>query len=154
MNYIVISGVFLTLFLAALWVYSPNNQIPDDVGVVDHHLKPLRDTPNGIASVTDQPSKQVESLPIIGSVDRSFDLVVQAANSYGEVTVQRRTANYMHLVFTTKLMRYKDDVEWLVNEQGTIDVRSQSRIGKGDMGENRKRYQHIRAYYLAQKDPA
>lgn len=153
MNYIVISGAFLSLFVGGLWVYSPNNKIPEDLGVVDNHLMPLRESPNGIASVTDQVKKQVEALPIIDSVEHSFDLIVQAANSYGTVTVKQRTATYMHLIFTTSLMRYHDDVEWLVNDNGGIDVRSQSRIGKGDMGENRKRYQHIRATYLAQKDP-
>jgi len=153
MNYIVISGVVLSLLVGGMWVYTPNNHLPDDLGIIDGHLQPLRDTPNGIASVTDQANKRVAAFPVIDSIAHSFDLIEQAARSYGEVRVQSRTTTYLHLVFTTPRMRFHDDVEWLANASGTIDVRSQSRIGKGDMGENRTRYDHIRTGYLAQKDP-
>ena len=54
--------------------------------------------------------------------------------------------DYLHAVFTTKLMRYRDDVEFLLRpEQREIAVRSASRVGYGDMGANRARIESIRA---------
>jgi uncharacterized protein (DUF1499 family) len=42
-------------------------------------------------------------------------------------------------------MRYVDDVEFYLDEKSKlIHVRSASRIGKGDMGVNRKRIEAIR----------
>ncbi len=149
MNYIVIFGVFLLLSLGVYTLFGPNGATPTDIGISDGQLWPLRDTPNGIASVTSNPNKRVPPLPLLGSVDQSFDVITAAAQSFGKVTVVTRNANYLHLMFTTPLMGFHDDVEWLVNDQGSIDVRSQSRTGKGDMGLNRARFEHIQAFYTA-----
>lgn len=158
MNYIVISGGFLLLLVGATVVYAPNFSIPKDTGVVDSQLHPLRDTPNGVASVTNHPNKRVAPLPLHGSVDASFDAIIAAATAFGKVSVAERSNGYLHLIFTTPIMRFHDDVEWMVNDQGSIDVRSQSRTGKGDMGLNRRRYEHIETHYLAAmttpKDPS
>jgi uncharacterized protein (DUF1499 family) len=52
--------------------------------------------------------------------------------------------DYVHAEYTTELMRYQDDVEFLIRDDGTIDVRSASRLGWYDWGTNRRRIERLR----------
>lgn len=57
--------------------------------------------------------------------------------------------NYLHYVFTTLILRFKDDVEFLFDEEDDlIHFRSQSRVGGFDWGKNRKRMEKIRESFL------
>lgn len=51
---------------------------------------------------------------------------------------------YVHTEYTTGLMRYRDDVEFLIRDDGSIDVRSSARIGWYDWGVNRNRVEALR----------
>ena len=55
------------------------------------------------------------------------------------------TATTRHYVFTTALMRFKDDVQFELDAEGkAIHFRSASRVGRSDLGVNRKRMETIR----------
>jgi uncharacterized protein (DUF1499 family) len=55
------------------------------------------------------------------------------------------TENYLYAEFTTKLMGFVDDVEFLMDDTAkVIHVRSASRLGKSDLGVNRQRIETIR----------
>jgi uncharacterized protein (DUF1499 family) len=59
-----------------------------------------------------------------------------------EVTSQDATAGEIRAVATTRLFRFKDDVTITVGraaEGSVVNVRSHSRIGKGDLGANARR---------------
>ena len=51
---------------------------------------------------------------------------------------------YVHAEYTSARMRYRDDVEFLIRDDGRIDVRSASRIGWYDWGANRRRIETLR----------
>ncbi len=127
-----------------------NNMVPRNLGPDDSgRLGELPSSPNAVSSQTDDLSRRVEPLPFIGSLSESRQRLVRAAEAYGRVRLIRDEPNYLHMVFTTALMRYKDDVEFLfVEEDRTIHVRSASRIGYSDMGLNRSRYDQLRLFYL------
>jgi uncharacterized protein (DUF1499 family) len=53
---------------------------------------------------------------------------------------------YLHYEFTSLLLRFVDDVEFLFeDETKTIHFRSASRTGYGDFGVNRRRMEDIRS---------
>jgi uncharacterized protein (DUF1499 family) len=55
------------------------------------------------------------------------------------------TDNYLYAEFTSKLMGFVDDVEFLLDDSAkVIHVRSASRLGQSDLGVNRKRIEAIR----------
>lgn len=55
-------------------------------------------------------------------------------------------ATYLHVVATTRIMRFRDDVEFLIADgDDWIRVRSESRIGSSDLGANRSRVDRLRA---------
>ncbi len=54
--------------------------------------------------------------------------------------------SYLHYEFTSLLLRFVDDVEFLLDDENkTIHFRSASRTGYGDLGVNRKRMEEIRS---------
>jgi len=64
--------------------------------------------------------------------------------------VERTGDDYLYAVFTTPLFGFCDDVEFFVAaDDGVVHVRSQSRLGYGDGGVNRKRVEAIRRKWLA-----
>lgn len=56
---------------------------------------------------------------------------------------------YVHAEYRTALMRYRDDVEFLIRDDGSVDVRSASRIGWYDWETNRERVEALRAALAA-----
>ena len=53
--------------------------------------------------------------------------------------------SYLHFEFTSLIMRFVDDVEFLFDDESrTIHFRSASRTGYGDLGVNRRRMEEIR----------
>ena len=54
--------------------------------------------------------------------------------------------SYLHYEFTSLLLRFVDDVEFLFDDESkTIHFRSASRTGYGDLGVNRTRMEQVRA---------
>jgi len=54
--------------------------------------------------------------------------------------------SYLHYEFTSLLLRFVDDVEFLFDEATkTVHFRSASRVGYSDLGVNRKRMEQVRA---------
>ena len=66
--------------------------------------------------------------------------------------VVKSEPGYLYAQFTTKLMKYVDDAEfWFDPAANVIQVRSASRVGRGDLGVNRKRIEAVRAALEARK---
>lgn len=57
-------------------------------------------------------------------------------------------SDYLRFEVTTALLRFRDDLEFLADDGGkVIHVRSASRIGRSDLGTNRRRVERIRALF-------
>lgn len=65
--------------------------------------------------------------------------------SFKGVSIQQQGKNYIHAIFHTRIFRFKDDVEFLYDEDAQeCNVRSASRSGYYDFGVNRRRVERIR----------
>jgi len=59
--------------------------------------------------------------------------------------LEKESFNYLHYTFKSKIFRFTDDVEFLIDaEQKAIHFRSASRTGYSDMGVNKKRMTEIK----------
>ncbi len=80
-------------------------------------------------------------------VEKVFEAAVEASKAMGWEIREADRANFeIEAVATTRLFKFKDDISVnLKYENGTtaVNVRSRSRIGKGDLGANARR---IRAF--------
>jgi len=61
------------------------------------------------------------------------------------------TESYIHAEATSLIFRFRDDVEFFIDQQSNlIHFRSASRVGKSDLGANRKRMEEIRTAFKQQ----
>ncbi|WP_321328805.1 DUF1499 domain-containing protein [uncultured Ilyobacter sp.] len=125
---------------------------PKNLGVKSGKLSPLKSSPNGVSSQTDQVKKQVKPLVLDIPVSDAKQIIKDACNDYGRHEIMKESEDYLYTVFITGIMRYRDDVEFYFDaENKVIHYRSQSRIGYSDMGLNRKRYNTLAEFYYKNK---
>jgi uncharacterized protein (DUF1499 family) len=86
-----------------------------------------------------------------------FDTALAVAASMGwEIVASDIETGRIEATATTPFVGFKDDVVIRIRSRGTetlVDVRSKSRIGRGDMGVNAKRIREYRDKLLAEVNP-
>ena len=122
---------------------------PDHLGVRDGRLAPPKRTPNNVNSQVDKNADAqhyIEPLRYSGDARQAWAALRQVIDGMPRVKVIASDANYLYAEFTSKLMGFVDDTEFYLDEKaGAIQVRSASRLGRGDHGVNRERIESIRA---------
>ena len=114
---------------------------PNNLGVKDGKLAPCPGSPNCVSSQSEDAQFKIDPLPPVTIAD----LKTIVANME-RTTIIEETDNYLYAEFKSKLMGYVDDVEfYLDSDANVIQVRSASRLGKSDLGVNRKRIEEIRS---------
>ena len=114
---------------------------PTNLGAKDGKLAPCPGSPNCVCSQSEDPQFKIDPLPYVSIAD----LKTIVANME-RTTIIEETDNYLYTEFQSKLMGYVDDVEfYLDSDANVVHVRSASRLGKSDLGVNRKRIEEIRS---------
>jgi uncharacterized protein (DUF1499 family) len=115
---------------------------PPGLGPTSEGLAECPDTPNCVCSDCEQSDKlpplQFFTDPLVAKT------ALKRAFAKMEIAVVAEQQNYLHAVATTPIMRYRDDLEFLIDpEEKKIQFRSASRLGKSDLGKNRARLKEI-----------
>ncbi|WP_026959261.1 DUF1499 domain-containing protein [Aliagarivorans taiwanensis] len=127
-----------------------NSRVPAGLGVQQGRLAPLPSSPNGVSSFASDPSKQVAALPFKEDLQQSMLAALASLAALGNNETVTRDSDYLHAVFVSEQMRYRDDFELYFDEaQGVVHLRSQSRVGHSDMGVNRARYEAFAEAYAS-----
>jgi uncharacterized protein (DUF1499 family) len=125
---------------------------PTDLGVRDGRLKPPSPGPNSVTSqaglYADHPQRAYAAIaPLALRGDGPTTIAALQAivgGMHGAKIVERRP-DYLYAQFTTRWMGFVDDVEfWFDPAAGVVQLRSASRVGRGDLGVNRQRIEAIR----------
>jgi uncharacterized protein (DUF1499 family) len=130
---------------------------PADLGVRDGRLKPPSTNPNSVSSQAslypDHPmreSAQIAPLALRGDAAATMARLQAIVAGMNGAVVVRAEPGYLYAQFTSRLMKYVDDVEfWADPAAQVVQVRSASRIGRSDLGANRARIEAIRARLAA-----
>lgn len=143
-----ITKIIVTLLVVLVgYMFYKNNTMPSYLGIHEGKFAPMPSTPNAVSSQTDDPEKAVAALPFT-DLDSTKQKVVSVLNTMGGNKIVENDHDYMHVVFTTPTMKYKDDVElYFDTDNGLLHYRSQSRTGYSDKGLNRERYNQFSALY-------
>ena len=130
---------------------------PNDLGVRDGKLKPPSNTDNSVTSQAalypNHPQRRysdIAPLPLRGDGPATIAKIKQLVGAMDGAKIVKSDPDYLYAQYTTRLMKFADDVEfWYDPAARVIQVRSASRVGKGDMGVNRKRIDAVRAALAA-----
>jgi uncharacterized protein (DUF1499 family) len=121
---------------------------PSHLGVSNGQFNaPVPDSPNCVSSqapASDQ-EHSIAPLAVAGSASEAIAQLKTIVQAMERTAIVEETGDYLYAEFTTPLMGYVDDVEFYADGGGTVQVRSASRLGKSDLGLNRKRVEAIRA---------
>jgi len=127
-------------------------QAPGDLGVHDGKLKPPSGTPNSVSSQTalwpghpQAAYARIAPLALAGEGAATLARLKAIVTATAGARVVTSDPDYLYATFTTRLMKYTDDVEfWFDPAARVVQVRSASRLGYGDLGANRQRIEAIR----------
>lgn len=112
---------------------------PANLGTQNNQLAGCPDSPNCVCSFETRDSHRIEPLQTDLAAVRSV------ISQLPRVAIITEEDNYLHAEFTSRLMGYVDDVEFLADPAaGLVHVRSASRLGHSDLGVNRERIENIR----------
>jgi uncharacterized protein (DUF1499 family) len=149
--WLIVAAVAL-LVAARLGAFS--GRAPGNLGVREGKLKPPSRTPNSVSSQADlwpdapqQDSARIAPIALVGGDGKAtIARIAQVVEGLPGAKLVERRDDYLYAQFTTALMRFVDDVEfWFDPAAGVVQVRSASRVGRGDLGVNRARIEAIRA---------
>ena len=77
-------------------------------------------------------------------VGKAVEIIVKIVEKWSGAEIVKNEERYLHVTFTSKFMKFVDDVEFLLQpENGLIQIRSASRLGYWDFGTNAKRVKQI-----------
>ncbi|HLO49650.1 MAG TPA: DUF1499 domain-containing protein [Kamptonema sp.] len=149
---IIISLLIVTAFAIALAFPGGNTMFagkkPTNLGVQSGQLAPCPSSPNCVSSFSQDAEHKINPLVYSSTPAEAMANLKKVIQSLDRTKIITETDNYLYVEFSSALMGFVDDVEFLLNEeQKAIHVRSASRLGQSDLGVNRKRIETIRSQF-------
>jgi uncharacterized protein (DUF1499 family) len=143
-----IVGGLVLLPIVGLALLSAFSRRPSNLGVVDGQLAACPDSPNCVSTEAQDREHHMEALSFHGSAPEAMATIKAIIASLPRTKIVDERENYLRAEFTSALFRFVDDVEFLIDEPaGKIHFRSASRVGRGDLGANRRRMERIAAAF-------
>jgi uncharacterized protein (DUF1499 family) len=115
-------------------------------GLTGGRLNDCPSSPNCVCSQASRAGQQIEPVPFSGSVTEAMSAILATVQTLSALHIETADERYVHATARTLLLRFVDDVEFLIDETDrVIHLRSASRIGYSDMGANARRVNLISA---------
>jgi uncharacterized protein (DUF1499 family) len=109
------------------------------------HLSPCPSSPNCVSTQAQDESHAIAPLRYQKTRAEAKEALKAIIRTLPRTTLVEEDDTYLHYEFTSLLLRFVDDVEFLFDDEAkTIHFRSASRTGYGDLGVNRRRMEEIR----------
>ena len=142
--------VFIVALLPILGLFglSVMSEKPENLGVTDGQLAKCPDTPNCVSSQSDSPDHQMPPLKYDGTRENTIAKLKSALKSLPRVKVVEEHENYLRAEATSRFFGFVDDVEFFLDDaEKVVHFRSASRVGRSDLGVNRKRMEELRKLF-------
>ena len=85
----------------------------------------------------------------VENISEPFEVIKQIIENTPRTQIVENDGDYLHVEVTSRIMKYVDDLEVsYIPENNKIVIRSESRVGEGDFGVNKKRVELIKSNLL------
>ncbi len=139
-------------FMLCLLLACCSGTRPSTLGLRDGSLSPCPHSPNCVSTQERSGQHRIDPIRYTGSAEQAHANLLQVIGSMPRARVVKDEGNYMHAEFTSRIFRFVDDVEFVIDDaHKVIHFRSASRLGYSDFGVNRKRMEEIRKRFDALK---
>ncbi|MCW1970385.1 MAG: DUF1499 domain-containing protein [Anaerolineae bacterium] len=143
---VVLAGIGFLLRRELVTAISP---VPKTIGLQNGKLAPCPASPNCVSTEATTALHQIAPISLVGTPAQAQDKLLAALKTLPNVNIVTNSTGYVHAEFRTPGMGYIDDAEFVLSDGGAgnsrIDFRSASRLGRGDMGVNRRSMEAVRA---------
>ena len=138
LSFIVAIILVILIALVALGLYSRSGEAP---GLTDGRLSPCPGTDNCVCSeYPDDVAHFIEPIVTEAIPAQLHQAIVEMGGR-----IETDAATYLAATFRSPIFGFVDDLEIRIDSgRKQIQVRSASRVGRGDLGANRKRVERLR----------
>ena len=85
----------------------------------------------------------------VENISEPFEEIKLIIENTPRTKIVANDGDYLHAEVTSRIMKYVDDLEVsYIPENSKIVIRSESRVGEGDFGVNKKRVELIKSKFL------
>ena len=135
--------------IMGMFVLSMTSSRPTNLGVGGNgRLAEAPSSPNCVSTQTADRSHWIAPLRYTGSADVALAELKSIVERLPRTEIIEQKDGYLNAEFCSAIFRFVDDVEFLVEpESQRIHFRSASRVGRSDLGANRKRMELIRSMF-------
>lgn len=135
----------MALFVAFMAYRSWRSSPPGNLGVQQNRLQPCPQSPNCVCSFDTDAQHGIPAIAFTGDGSREWQALLTSIRQEPAATLITESDTYVHAEFRSRLFRFVDDVELLIDRDAhCIHVRSASRTGHSDLGVNRQRMETLR----------
>lgn len=121
---------------------------PKGLGVTDGKFPPCPDKPNCVVSYEYDQEHFIDPISYTHNYSEAYPELIKSIEQMPGSKIIIKDKRYIRAEFTSRLMRYIDDVEFYFSpDEKTVQVRSASRLGHSDMGVNRERIETLRSIF-------
>lgn len=146
--FLLVAVVFLSTigFVAQMMVLARRSQCAPETGLFDGRLRPCPDHRNCACSESCEDARQfIEPISFVGEPKDAWKRAKELVIALGG-RIERLDDSYLWATFRTRGFGFVDDLEFrLVAVEKVIHVRSAARVGRSDLGVNRRRLERMRA---------
>lgn len=138
-----LSTVFIIILLTGC-----SGSPPKGLGITDGKFPPCPDKPNCVVSHEYDQEHFIDPISYTRSFSEAYPELIKSIEEMPGSKIIIKEKRYIRAEFTSRLMRYIDDVEFYFSPgEKIIQVRSASRLGHSDMGVNRERIETLRSIF-------
>lgn len=119
---------------------------PADLGLHGAVLRPCPSSPNCVSSDASDVSHRVAAFELGVPAPEAWRAVRVAVAGLPRTVIVKETSDYLHAECASAVFGFVDDLELQLRaSEGRIAVRSASRLGRSDLGVNRRRVEALRS---------
>jgi uncharacterized protein (DUF1499 family) len=140
-----------TLLLSALapvivlGTLSATSRKPANLGVVNGRLAPCPETPNCVCTQDTDAEHRIEPIACDQPPEQAMQRLKAALHSIPKAKIVEERERYIRAEVKSLIFRFIDDIECLIDPDARlIHFRSASRVGRSDLGVNRRRMEQFR----------
>lgn len=143
----ILLGVGVLVVLLVAFALYRSMRTPSDLWGSTGTFASCPNRPSCVSSVAKDEIHAIAPLSYSGEPRLARERLEAVIRAMPDTRILEARPEYLHVLFVTPTMRFRDDVELLVQPGGVVQVRSISRFGYGDLGVNRARVEAIRTAF-------
>jgi len=134
------------LILVSLVALSIASRRRPPSGLIEGRLRPCATGIDCLSSQAQESERRVPPLRIQGDPHDAFGSLVVRVAEWPRCELLHLEDTYAHFELVSLLLRLRGDLELQLDlQEGVIHLRAASRVGRSDLGTNRRRIERLRA---------